>query len=108
VPEYRKTGPRGSSLLPERVVADRAEAKFDQYCKWAGFNDRVVFRCGAQDPKTGNQIPVTRGLNDWREQGFIEEELHGLKEDFELFKKTTLQGKSDKSALSAVKPLPFH
>ena len=67
-----------------------------------------MFRCGVIDPQTGTQVPVTRGLNDWREQGFVDDELDYLKEDFERFKQFALHAKSDESGLSTVKPLPFH
>jgi hypothetical protein len=102
----RKTWSLGIQFITGERRRDRAASKFKQYCEWAHIN-RVVLSSRAEDPITGNQIPITRGLNDWREQGFVDGELDYLKEDFERFKKIALQAKSDKSTPQAVKPLPF-
>jgi hypothetical protein len=103
----RKNWSSGIQYITGENRRDRAEQKFNQYCQSAGFTDNVVFRCGVEDPITGNQITITRGLKDWREQGFVDEELHGLKQDFDRLKKIACKGNLTKARYQTVNPLYF-
>jgi len=66
---------------------DRAEKKFEQYLQWRGVGDSIILSSPVWDTRREEEVLIERNLSDWRERGFLVEELEFLKKEFDRFKR---------------------